>query len=67
MSNYLKACSASFFSEHSVSTLISTLSTCQGVWKLVTIAAHDLILVHMDGKCQYSSLDLVYFRFLLII
>lgn len=59
MSSSLKACSATFFSERSVSVLISTLSTCPGVLKLVPIAAHDFILVQVDGKCQYFSLQLI--------
>ena len=38
---------------HSASFLLSTLNSFQGCWKSAAAAAHDLILVEVDGKCQF--------------
>ena len=38
----------------SASFLISTLNSFQGCWKSAAAAAHDLILVEVDAKCQWQ-------------
>ena len=38
---------------HNTSFLLSTLNSLQGYWKSAVIPAYDLILVEVDGKCQF--------------
>ena len=38
---------------HNTSFLLSTLNSFQGYWKSAAIPAYDLILVEVDGKCQF--------------
>ena len=55
VSNYLKACSSSFFSRaQSTSFLISTLSSFQGVLKVRGCSGLKLILAEADSQCQFS-------------
>ena len=52
ISNNLKTCPASFLGEQSASFHFCSplCPPSEGCWKSATIAAHDLILVEVDGK-----------------
>ena len=52
--NYLKACPAIFFPEHRVTHAWSPpWVPFRGCWRSVAIVAPNLILVEVDGKCQF--------------
>ena len=55
MSNYLKTCAASFLGAQSASTLLSTLNSFGGSWRSAAAAAHDLILVKVDGVHSWQE------------
>ena len=51
---YLDTCPASFFPENSVPhSLFPPWNPFRGCWRSAVAAAHNLIFVDVDGKCQF--------------
>ena len=49
------------FLEQSASFQLPTLNSLHGMWKSADAAAHDLIFVEIDGKCQSVAEKVNYF------
>ena len=52
--NYLKTCPNRFLGAECASFLLSSLGSFKGCWRSAAAAVHDLILVEVDGKCQFA-------------